>query len=197
MSRDNIDWFRRPELILGKMITEYARGDSLARKHYHRAVVLAVDPIGGKLQNQDGRGMFDSVGSDGIVRQLPAIVGPSNPRWSIKARILTDGFDRLLDDAQVRVFWPFLPQDQIGIAIAPGEHVYVVFEGQGMDHGMWMCRVSGHESANIFVGSDSYTNPSAPRSGMDSFESNDPEYDRSDEHAGLAPKSSAMSFFGE
>jgi hypothetical protein len=157
--------------------------------------VLAVDLEGGLLQNKDGTGGIDAVDRAGKSRRYDAIVGPDNPRGSIKGRILTAGLDRLLDDADVRVFWPLLPHDQFAGPVAPGEHVYAVFEGEGMDHGIWISRVSGHDSANSFKGTDSYTAPSAPQTGMDSFEPNDPQYDTSDEHAALVPPPNGMSFF--
>lgn len=189
------DWYRRPELILADVVMRAARGETTAR-HYHRAIVLAVDTDGGLLQNKDGTGGIDVVDRAGQTKRYDALAGPDNPRGSIKARILTDGLDRLLDDADVRVFWPLLPPDQLGNPVSPGEHVYVIFEGAGMDHGMWIARVSGHESANSFKGTDSYTAPSAPQTGMDSFEPNDPEYETTDEHAGLAPSPNGMAFFG-
>lgn len=194
MPSPGIDWFRRPELILGDLLVRNARGEGSAR-HYHRAVVLAVDLEGGLLQNKDGSGGIDVVDRSGQTRHYDASVGPENPRGSIKARVLTDGLDRLLDDADVRVFWPLLPTDQLAGPVSPGEHVYVVFEGEGTDHGIWVARVSGQDSANSFRGADSYTAPSAPQSGMDSFEPNEPQYDTSDEHAALAPTPNGMSFF--
>lgn len=190
-----IDWYRRPELILGDLLVRAARGEHGAARHYHRAAVLAVDFVGGLLQNRDGSGGISVVDRTGRSRRYDAIVGPDNPRGSIKARVLTDGLDRLLDDADVRVFWPLLSSDQLSSPVSPGEHVYVVFEGEGLDHGIWLSRVSGQDSANSFRGTDSYTAPSAPRSGMDSFEPNAPEYDTTDEHAALSPSRSGMSFF--
>lgn len=195
MSASGIDRYRRPELILGEVLLRAARGESEHRRHYHRAVVLAVDLEGSLLQNRDGSGGLDVTDRTGQSRRYDAIVGPENPRGSIKARVLTDGLDRLLDDADVRVFWPLLPFDQLAGPVSAGEHVYVVFEGSGMDHGIWITRVSGQDSANSFKGTDSYTAPSAPQSGMDSFEPNDPQYDTTDEHASLAPPPNGMAFF--
>ena len=196
MSRQpGADWFRRPELILADLLQRAARGERGPR-NYHRATVLAVDTEGGLLQNPAGSGAVAVADADGRQRSYAALVGPENPRGSIKARILTDGLDRLLDDDDVRVFWPMFPYDQIALPVFPGEHVYVVFEGDGMEHGLWLSRVSGHDSANSFKGSDSYDAPSSPRSAMDSFEPNEPEYRRDDEHAGMAPSTNAMDFFG-
>lgn len=191
-----IDWYRRPELVLADVLLRAARGDDLIQRTYHRATVLAVDPIGGQLQNPAGNGGMDVQDRIGRSRRFSAITGPENPRWSVKARIITDGFDRMLADDELRVFWPIMPPDQVGITISPGEHVYVLFESAGTDHGLWLSRVSGQDSANSFQGTDSYTAPSAPQTGMDSFEPNDPEYDRTDDSAGLAPVKSGMDFFG-
>jgi hypothetical protein len=189
-----IDWFRRPELILSDLLQKAARGDRPPRM-YHRATVLAVDTDGGLLQNVAASGGITVRGSDGSARRYAAVVGPDNPRGSIKARLLTDGMDRLLDDDDVRVFWPLFPYDQIALPISPGEHVYVMFEGDGLDHGLWISRVSGQDSANSFKGSDSYTAPSAPRSAMDSFEPNEPEYERTDSHAAQAPSTPITDLF--
>lgn len=188
------DWYRRPELVLAELIRSRARGDDRTR-HYRRAVVVAVDLQGGLLQNESGAGSVVVRDRDGGSKTYPALTGVDNPRGSVKARILTDGFDRLLADEDLRVFWPMFPQDQLAVPISPGEHVYVVFEDEGTSHGLWMSRVSGHDSANSFRGTDSYSAPSAQKSGMDFFEPNDPEYDRTDEHAGLAPPVDSTSFF--
>ena len=162
---------------------------------FYRATVLAVDLVGGMLQNENGNGTVSVTNPNGSKKSFNALIGPSNPRGSIKARVLTAGKDRFLDDADIKVFWPLLPHDQIGIPVSPGEHVYVIFEGK--THGMWLSRISGHDSAGNFLGTDSYTAPSSPRSAMDSFEVNDPEYDRTDDSAGLAPNKSALISFGE
>lgn len=188
------DWYRRPGMILAEIIQKAAIGDERPA-HYHRATVLAVDHKGGQLQNPEASGGMTVRDRDGRTRTFPAMTGPANPKGSVKARILTDGLDRLIADEDLRVFWPMLPQDQIGIPVSPGEHVYVVFEGEGLEHGLWISRVSGHESANSYKGSDSYSEPSAQRSAMDYFEPNEPEYQKTDEHAGLAPPDDATRFF--
>ena len=188
------DWYRHPELILADLIRSHARSDGRER-HYRRAAVVAVDLEGGLLQNESGSGSVVVRSRDGRTKTYPAIPGVNSPRGSIKARILTDGLDRLLADEDLRVFWPLFPQDQFAVPISPGEHVYVVFEDEGLVHGLWVSRVPGQDSANSFRGTDSYSAPSSPGSAMDSFEPNDPEYDRSDEHAGLAPPIDSTSFF--
>lgn len=190
------DWFRRPELILADLISSHARSDERDR-HYRRAVVMAVDLEGGVLQNKSGSGEMSVKTRDGQTKKYPSMAGPNSPRGSIKARILTDGLDRLVADEDLRVFWPMFPQDQLAVPISPGEHVYVVFEDEGLSHGLWISRVSGQESANSFKGTDSYVAPSSPGSAMDSFEPNDAEYEKSDEHASLAPPIDSTSFFDD
>ncbi len=195
MSRHGRDWYRRPGLILAELIKKEARGDNEQGHHYYRATVLAVDQDGGMLQNPNGIGGIDFSDRDGRQIHFDALHGIENPRGSIKARILTDGFDRLLDDASTRIFWPMFAQDHIGSPISPGEHVYVIFEGRGMAHGMWLSRVSGHDSANSFRGSDSYTATSNRPSAMDSFEQNESDYSKDDGTASLAPPINSNSFF--
>lgn len=195
----SLDWFRRPERILADLITRHARGDDSGRRHFWRATVLAVDTEGGRLENPNGSGTFAVTLRDGSTRVLSARVGPENPRGSVKARLLTDGYDRLLDDDDVRTFWPMFPPDQLGIPIAPGEHVYVVFEDTGedsMEHGMWVSRVPGQDSANAFLGKDSYTAPSSPASAVDAFTPTDRDYQADDDSASMAPNRSATKHFG-
>lgn len=188
------DWTRRPELILSELLKNsiYEKQE----RHYRRALVLAVDQNGGKLQNSNGSGFVDGIDSTGKNVKFNAAVGVENPANSIKARILTDSLDRLIDDNDTRVFWPMFPPDQLSLPIVPGEHVYVVFEGNGLNHGLWLSRVPGHDSANFFKGFESYTEPSNKRSAMDSFEKNDtPKVD--DSKSALAPGNNAFSSFGE
>jgi hypothetical protein len=191
----DVDWYRRPEQILAELIDKTARGEK--ERSQYRAVVIAVDLDGGKLQNPDGSGELIVKGRDGKSRSFKALIGPPNPRGSVKARILTDAFDALLEDQDLRVFWPMFPQDLSGTPATPGEHVYVMFEDVGMAHGIWITRVAGHESANSADGTESYTAPSAPQTAMDSFEDNGPEYARDDDSAGLAPTRGAMTAFGD
>ena len=106
---------------------------------------------------------------------------------------MTDGHDRLLDDNSLRVFWPMFPQDLSGTPATPGEHVYVMFEGEGTSNGLWISRVAGQESANSFDGKTAYSAPSSPQSAMDTFESNSSRFPADDDHAGLAPVKGAMS----
>lgn len=194
MKNRGSDWYRRPELILADLLTEHAREDARDR-HYRRAAVIAVDHMGARLQNTTGQGGIVVRGHDGKTKTYPAAVGVDNPKGSIKARVLTDGLDRLISDDDLRVFWPMFPQDQMAIPISPGEHVYVVFEDEGLTHGLWLTRVAGQDSANSFIGANSYTAPSSPQSAMDFFEPNETEYIKTDDHAALAPESNSMSFF--
>lgn len=187
-----VDWYRRPELILAEVLEKAARGEE-KEKTYLRAVVVAVDLEGGKLQNPDSSGEVRVPLRDGTVRTYKAIPGPENPRGAVKARVLTDGLDRLLDDQSLRVFWPMFPQDLAGTPATPGEHVYVMFEGEGTANGLWISRVAGHESANSFEGKSSYDAASAPQSAMDKFEENKSEFAKDDDQAGLAPTKGAMS----
>lgn len=194
MSRKSLEWYRRPELILSEVLRDAARGKP-ADRTVRRALVLAVDHEGGTLQNTNGTGEYESVWPGHRSRKLSAVVGPPNPRGSIKARVLTDALDRLRSDEDTRVFWPLFPPDQMGIPVVPGEHVYIMFEGSGLDNGFWLSRVPGHESAGAFIGNSSYVSQSSPGSAMDSFESNPSDYPKTEEHASMAPGTSAMDHF--
>lgn len=196
----SLEWLRNPERAFADLISSHTRGDDLQRRHLWRAVVLAVDTEGGLLENIQGSGDGMTVSyRDGSTKTFPPRVGPINPKGSVKARILSDGYDRLLDDADCRTFWPMSPPDQVGMPVSPGEHVYVVFEDSlvgSTEHGMWTARVSGQDSAGSFEGSDSYTAPSYNRTAVDAFAPNPQNYQTDDDSASLAPNSSATKFFG-
>lgn len=179
---------------MADLVRDAARGDGPDRT-VRRALVLAIDLDGGKLQNPDGSGSVRSSWPGQRELVIPALVGPPNPRGAIKARVLTDGLDRLRSDADVRVFWPMFSPDNISIPISPGEHVYVMFEGSGMENGFWLSRVPGHEGAGAFIGNRSYIAPSARGSAMDHFDPNEPEYQRDETHAALVPGVSALDHF--
>ncbi len=191
------DWYSRPELLLADVLRNAAIGVHENDQHIVRAVVLAVDPVGGTLENPTGVGEYSARSTGGNQVTLKATIGPSNPAGSVKARVLTDGRDRLYSDQEVRVFWAFHPQDQMSIPISPGEHVYVMFEGRDREHGLWMSRISGHDSAGVFKGSDSYTTPQVLKTAMDDFDPNTPQYPQDDAHASLAPAMDAFGDFGE
>ena len=180
-------------MILAEVLSKAGRDER--ERTYYKAVVMAVDLDGGQLQNPDGDGELIVVPRDGSTKKFKASVGPSNPRGSVKARVITDGFDRLLGEQDLRVFWPMFPQDISGVPVTPGEHVYVIFDGVGTSHGLWVSRVAGHESANSSDGASNYDAPSSPQTAMDSFEENPPEYPRDDLHASLAPTDGAMDKF--
>ncbi len=194
MPSKDLNWYKRPELVLARLVSDAARGPEPTR-NVRRALVLAVDQEGGMLENPAGSGTFASSWPGVKTKILRAQVGPANPRGSIKARVLTDGLDRLRTDDEVRVFWPMFPPDQLGMPVSPGEHVYVMFEGDGMSNGFWLSRVPGHEGAGSYTGNRSYVAPSAPGSAMDNFEENPGTYPKDEAHASLAPSVSAIDHF--
>jgi len=154
----NPEKFRRPEQFLAELIAKSARGDLWDKSQnvqvWHRALVVAVDVIGGRLENPDGEGTVSHF-MDGKNSEYPANVGPKNPRNSVKARIITKEFDQFFDDDSLRVFWPMFPEHD-SIPIKPGEYVYVTFEDTNYEHGLWLGKVAGHENVNYFRGQDSF-----------------------------------------
>lgn len=150
--------FRRPEIFLRDLLKTSGQGRLLLREEtvpfLFRATVIAIDVVGGKLENPDGSGTVTHV-FDGKKVDVPAIVGVENPRNSIKARIITDGYDQFISDDRLRVFWPFYPE-HISVPIKPGEHVYVTFEDSDTEHGLWFSKVPGHENLNFFRGQKSF-----------------------------------------
>lgn len=154
MYRPRRDNFQNPERFLNELIVRFSQGRFVERDEnppvLHRATVLAVDVVGGKLENPDGSGEI-SHSLNGQDVTVKARIGPENPRNSIKARIISDGFDQFSEDELVRVFWPLLPE-HLAVPVKPGEHVYVLFEDRLFQHGMWIGKVPGHVGTNISVG---------------------------------------------
>jgi len=149
------DKFRRPEQLFQEILRKGAQGMYLERDELipflHRALVIGVDVVGGKLENPSAQGKV-SHNVDGKKFDVPARVGPENPPNSIKARIISDGDDKFSTDDNLRVFWPFFPEN-ISVPIKPGEHVYVVFEDSHRMHGLWVSKIPGHVGANYAQGS--------------------------------------------
>lgn len=156
--KQDIERFRRPELFLADLVTASARGDLLDRAEntriFYRATVLAVDVLGGQLENPQGSGGVSHVVEKQTL-SYKSTIGPTNPRNSIKARIVNDGLDQFMGDDLVRVFWPFFSEHDV-MPVKPGEHVYVLFEDQDFQHGLWLTKVPGHHNANFFKGELGY-----------------------------------------
>ena len=155
------DSYRRPEVFFAELMQKYVRGElqekGTAPPVLLRALVMAVDVVGGKLENTDpgSNDKVQHVLPNGKTITVAAQIGPRNPPNSIKARVLTDGVNQFYSDKALKVFWPFFPQ-QDSVPVNPGEHVYVIFEDPGMTHGLWISRVAGHENLNFYAGVDSY-----------------------------------------
>lgn len=155
---------KRPELVLGELLRSYASGElSAAGKLLYRAVVLAVDEEGGRLSapRQASGEDVPGVGVDGSPRVYRAVSGPTNPRGSVKALLIDQARDSFFDEDSARVLWPLFPTDQFSLPISPGEHVYTLFEDGGLEHGLWVCRVSGHDGPNFVPGSEALSRTSS------------------------------------
>lgn len=181
------DFYRRPEVFFAELLQKYARGEFLERGSAPpvllRALVVAVDVVGGKLEN------ISPGSNDKVEHKLPngqtfsvaAQIGPPNPKNSVKARILSEGMDQFYGDQNLRVFWPFFPE-HVSVPIKPGEHVYVIFEDAGMTHGLWVGKIPGHEGLNFYPGVDSYKAPDDDKlaskfSDTSNASSQEPKYD--------------------
>lgn len=112
--------------------------------------MIGVDVEGGKLENPEAAGGV-SHDFDGKKFDVPARIGPENPANSVKARVISDGHDKFVKDENLKVFWPFFPEN-ISVPIKPGEHVYVIFEDSQMQHGLWISKIPGHEGVNYAPG---------------------------------------------
>jgi hypothetical protein len=152
------DKFHRPEIFLSELLQKGARGDFHERDEnstiLYRATVIAVDVIGGKLQNANAAGSVTHE-FNGKSINVKATHGPDNPRNSIKARVISSGHDKFTSDEDTPVFWPFFPE-HMSVPIKPGEHVYVIFEDHDFQHGLWVCKIPGHEGVNFVQGEKTF-----------------------------------------
>lgn len=155
----DLEKFRRPEMFLAELLNKSVRGELSDKEEnprlWYRALVVAVDVEGGKLENPDGDGVVTHL-INGKSVDTPARLGPVNPRNSIKARLITDEFDQFVEDSDLKIYWPMMGEHD-AIPIKPGEHVYTTFEDRDFKHGLWFGKVAGHENVNFFRGQDSFT----------------------------------------
>jgi hypothetical protein len=124
-----------PNRILGKLITDYADGRLDENRTLYRASVVEIDHVGGKLEET-----------------------PPNPKNSVRARIITNSRDSFTTDpAELPVYYPFFPFDVM--PVKEGEHVYVIFEDERKEHGLWLTRISEAndlENKNYIPGAKRY-----------------------------------------
>ena len=179
--------FRSPELFLSELLVLHAHRQLWEKSEniplFQRALVVGVDPIGGKLENPGGNGSM-TFQVNGKKYDVPAIDGPLNPQNSIKARVINDGEDQFVDDSRLRVFWPLFPEHST-VPIKPGEYVYVFFEDPDQQIGIWVTKVPNQQNVNYFAGASDFESsdsgslhlldPSAAGSGQDSDPPNDDE----------------------
>ena len=151
--------FRRPTLGLIDLIKRNAGGAIRDRKEYgkfmYRALVIAVDTYGGRLENPEGKiqaaadsdpeegKLIEEVIKDGEKELARYTVepnyGPRNPKNSVRARIISNEADKFADDDHLRTYWPLFPG--FGTSVSAGELVYVIFEDEEMRHGLWVGKV--------------------------------------------------------
>jgi hypothetical protein len=159
----NYDKFHRPELFFAELLQKSASGKLQENgenvRFLYRATVLAVDVLGGKLENPTAVGSVSHSYNNKSVTFLSKI-GPENPRNSIKARVLTDSLDGVTADEDLKIFWPLFPE-HIMVPIKPGEHVYVIFEDTNFQHGLWLCKIPGHEGVNFVKGQSKFESDSS------------------------------------
>src|SRR3990172_5250113 len=105
-----------PQRILSNLIRDYQEGRLDSNRLLYVAVVKEIDMVGGKLE----------------------ATKPKNPKNSIKARIITNNYYSFLRDEDLPVFWPFFSHDKS--PIKEGEHVYVIFEDERKQRGLWVTR---------------------------------------------------------
>ena len=169
--------FRRPVVAFTELLRKGAGGAYREVGQYaafmFRALVLAVDVEGGKLETPDGtpykKGQSDwetggdilhqrVVGTDGKTTiaeyDITPTNGPVNPANSVRARIIGTNIDQFVGDDDLRCYWPMFPGFDNP---SPGELVYVVFEDEEYTHGLWLARVptnAANQTANQVILSD-------------------------------------------
>lgn len=115
MSRKTQEDLLNPQRLFYRLIKDYTVGKLDKETNYHRAVVVAVDTIGGQLEKD-----------------------PPNPQGSIRARVYTNGLDATTPSFALNIFHPFLSFNAMP-PVAPGEHVLVTYEDPVLkSNGMWI-----------------------------------------------------------
>jgi hypothetical protein len=143
--------YRRPNISFTEMFKKGAGGQYRERGDYvpnmYRALVIAMDPEGGKLESPTGDPMDNiklhvtvksQAGKDIAKYDVTPTFGPYNPKNSVRARLMTNNMDQVIPDSELRTYWPLFPGADTPSA---GEMVYVLFEDEAMHHGLWVAKV--------------------------------------------------------
>jgi hypothetical protein len=142
---------RKPSISFNEVLKKGAAGAYVERGDYIpsmlRAVVIGVDHTGGLLETPEGepeggkkleQSVFDQDGKLLAKYELTPTKGPRNPQSSVRARVLAGNMDQYTDDDSLRTFWPLFPGADNP---SPGELVYVMFDSEDMNHGLWVAKV--------------------------------------------------------
>lgn len=105
-----------PERNILNLLRDYVNNRLDGSTFLYKAVVIKIDQIGGQLEKN-----------------------PKNPKNSIQARIISDSSHSILDNDDLPIFWPLFPFDVL--PIKEGEHVYIIWENEKKDHGLWITRI--------------------------------------------------------
>ncbi|MBI2449261.1 hypothetical protein HYV49_03105 [Candidatus Pacearchaeota archaeon] len=123
-----------PERNVFGLLRDYQSNSLSDSGFLHRAIVVSIDQLGGALEDK-----------------------PKNPKNSIKARIISDASHSMLNNDDLPVFWPLFPFDTF--PLKEGEHVYVIFENEKRDHGLWLTRIPepfDTDNRNLALGIEKY-----------------------------------------
>lgn len=129
------DDIRNPSQLFDNLVMDYVEGALDETRVLYRATVVAVDNVGSQFESE-----------------------PPNPKHSIKARIITNGYNSLTSDDDLPIFWPLF--SHVEMPIKEREHVYVLFEDENKTHGLWLTRISeplNVDNKNYVAGTKKYT----------------------------------------
>jgi len=129
-----------PARIAGNMIDDYIAGNFTDYSVLFRAIVVAIDTVGGKFTGPETTHKEDA----------------TNPKNSIRARIVSK--DRYKSTDDLTTFWPMFSHDLM--PIKEGEYVYVLFENPNEEtRGLWLGRAPEPkevDTANLVLASAKY-----------------------------------------
>src|SRR6478672_2576590 len=105
-----------PDQILSNLINDYVDGELDDKVFLLRASVVEIDTVGGQFETD-----------------------PPNPKNSIRAQVISQRLNFTTQTEDLPVFYPLFPY--LIQPIKEKEHVYVIFEDETYQSGLWLTRI--------------------------------------------------------